>query len=495
MGTVLAKEPNAPREYGIPPHDRTAQKRDDYTRDYEQSSYLDRERDTASRKPALAEPKPVNLQRVKARVDKVHVDGLVRTKDDIVKAQVTELFKANDFQDVIVRAHKVRGKLEALGCFGNIGVYIDTSNGPGSTPEGVEVTFNVREMKRITGGINTMVGNNEGSLIIGARAPNIFGRGERLQMEYSYGSKNSANINISAVKPFVDSWLHKVLTASAFCTMTDLPWSGYKQSDTGFLLDLALNPGGTGTLKHNFQYEGTYRDISPQKQVTFRVREQSGPSLKSALRHICSIDKRDGVIFPTSGSLIQFTTEVAGLGGNIGFVKNEFVMQSNWSPHEFATFQLGFQSGLLRGISNDMQISICDNFFLGGPLNLRGFDMRGCGPRLEGNSIGGDVYWALALHLYTPLPFRPGKNSFGDLFRLHGFINGGNLTNFSFKFDGDFKENLKIFTNNVRCTTGAGIAMKLGNVARVELNLIMPLLFARSDLLQQFQFGIGLHYL
>lgn len=59
-----------------------------------------------------------------------------------------------------------------------------------------------------------MVGNNEGSLIIGARAPNIFGRGERLQMEYSYGNKNSTNINISAVKPFVDSRLHKVYVRS-----------------------------------------------------------------------------------------------------------------------------------------------------------------------------------------------------------------------------------------------------------------------------------------
>ncbi|XP_046742356.1 sorting and assembly machinery component 50 homolog isoform X2 [Diprion similis] len=463
MGTVLAKEPEAPREFVTTSHNRTNPKREDYRKDYEHSAYYNQERDALPRKPTLADPKPVNLQRVRARVDKVHIDGLVRTKDDIIKAQVTELFKAKDFQDVIVRAHKV--------------------------------TFTVNEMKRIMGGINTMVGNNEGSIIIGARAPNIFGRGEKLQMEYSYGNKSSTNVNVSAVKPFVDSWLHKVLTASVFSTTNDLPWSGYKQCDTGFLLDLAFNRGGTGTLKHNFQYEGTYRNISASKQVTFRVREQSGPSLKSALRYIGCIDKRDGLIFPTTGSLIQFTTEVAGLGGNIGFIKNEFVMQSNWSPHEFATFQLGFQSGLLQGISNDMQISICDNFFLGGPLNLRGFDMRGCGPRCEGNSIGGDLYWALALHLYTPLPFRPGQNSFGDLFRLHGFINGGNLTNFSFKFDRDLKDNLKIFTNNVRCTTGAGIAMKLGNVARVELNLIMPLLFVRSDVLQQFQFGIGLQYL
>lgn len=74
-----------------------------------------------------------------ARVDKVHVDGLIRTKDDIIKAQVTELFKAKDFHDVIQSVHKVRGRLEALGCFNNIGVYIDISNGPDATPEGVEV--------------------------------------------------------------------------------------------------------------------------------------------------------------------------------------------------------------------------------------------------------------------------------------------------------------------------------------------------------------------
>lgn len=328
----------------------------------------------------------------------------MRTKDDIVKAQVTDLFKARDFQDVIIRAYKVKGKLESLGCFRNIGVYIDTSQGPQATPDGVEVglynytlirrninnysglilfsslmrdwfrdsqaflrealnyilsqvTFTVREMRRLIGGINTMVGNNDGSVIIGAKAPNLFGRGERLQMEYSHSTKSSTNINVSAIKPFVDSWLHTVyvkllpllyltfllltapcffrrLTSSVFNTSSDFPWSGYNQRDKGLLIDIALNPDGVGILRHNLQYEATFRKIVTTKQASFRVREQCGPSLKSALRHICSIDKRDSVIFPTAGSLVQFSTEVAGLGGNIGFVKNELTMQTNWTPHE-----------------------------------------------------------------------------------------------------------------------------------------------------------------
>lgn len=54
---------------------------------------------------------------------------------------------------------------------------------------------------------------------------------------------------------------------------------------------------------------------------------------------------------------------------------------------------------------------------------------------------------------------------------------------------------MKIFKENVRCAVGGGIAMKVGNMARVELNLVMPLLFNKSDILEQFQLGIGLQYL
>ena len=70
------------------------------------------------------------------------MDGLNRTKDDIVIDAVQELFKAKDFQEVVVGAHQIRGKLESLGCFKHIGVFIDTSSGPDATPDGLEVILN-----------------------------------------------------------------------------------------------------------------------------------------------------------------------------------------------------------------------------------------------------------------------------------------------------------------------------------------------------------------
>jgi hypothetical protein len=64
-----------------------------------------------------------------------------------------------------------------------------------------QVTFYVRELKRIVGGVSTLVGNNEGSLVVQMRLPNIFGRGEKLQTEYSYGSQKTSTFNLSFTKP------------------------------------------------------------------------------------------------------------------------------------------------------------------------------------------------------------------------------------------------------------------------------------------------------
>jgi len=41
------------------------------------------------------------------------------------------------------------------------------------------------------------------------------------------------------------------------------------------------------------------------------------------------------------------------------------------------------------------------------------------------------MYWSTAFHVYTQLPFRPGRG-FGELFRTHFFINAGNLSNVNF---------------------------------------------------------------
>ncbi|GLH12382.1 hypothetical protein R5R35_011696 [Gryllus longicercus] len=469
MGTVHAKQSDAPRSEKLKTHPNPNE--DSHHR---------------------SQKKRVTLEGIRARVDKIHVDGLGRTKDDIIIETVRELFKAQDFQDVIVGAHTVRSRLEALGCFRNIGVFIDTSSGPDSTPEGLEVTFHVHELKRIVGGVNTLVGNNEGSVVVGLRMPNLFGRGEKLATEYSYGSKRTTGFNVCLSKPLRGK-MHSVFSTSIFQHGSEWPPSGYKQIERGLLFDLGFS--SAPNVKHNLQWEASWRDLSClTRSAAFEVREQSGPTLKSSLRHILCVDRRDQPIFPSTGAYFQLTTEFAGLGGNVGFFKNDLTLQGNWPVLNDVVLQGAIQAGFLKRLTNDQIVSICDQFFLGGPLNLRGFDFRGAGPHSDGFAVGADAYWATAVHLYSPLPFLSTRGAFADLFRTHIFVNAGNVGNFN--LGDDYHENWKILSKDFRMAYGLGLALRLGQMARVELNYCIPVQIRRGDQpVSGVQFGIGVNFL
>lgn len=98
----------------------------------------------------------------------------------------------------------------------------------------------MKEFNRIVGGVNTQVGNNEGSLIVGLKTPNILGRGERVQVEYSYGSRKTNNFNVSFIKPFLGKH-NPVFTATLYQSHGEFPSSGYKELDKGLLLDVGFN--------------------------------------------------------------------------------------------------------------------------------------------------------------------------------------------------------------------------------------------------------------
>ena len=55
------------------------------------------------------------------------------------------------------------------------------------------------------------------------------------------------------------------------------------------------------------------------------------------------------------------------------------------------------------------------------------------------------MYWASGLHLYTPLPFRPGRDGYGDLFKTHVFVTAGNVGNFG--LTGDLQRDLDQVSN------------------------------------------------
>jgi len=432
----------------------------------------------------------IPLGGIQAKVVAVNVEGLNRTKNDIVMKSVKELFSVEHFEELVLTSQEVRNKLQELGCFSKVGIHIDTSQ---TGTKDYVVTFNVEENKRIVGSVNTMVGNNEGSLMTGVKLPNVLGRGEKLQADYTYGTKKSSSFNISLQKPIFGP-LKSVISGNVFQAMGEYPGSGFKQLDRGFLADLSFL--SAPQVVHNLQYEAVWRNLSCLSRTSsFAVREQSGHTLKSAVRHILCVDRRDNTIFPTEGTLFRLTQEFAGLGGNVGFFKNEVEVQANVPLGEDISLQGSFNAGLLKpSASGEKTITLSDNFYLGGPLNIRGFDIRGVGPHADGNSIGGTLYWASGLHMYGPLPFRPGRGGFGDLFRTHLFVTAGNVG--SFWLSGNMQRDLDLLAQDFRLSYGLGLAVKLGGIARIELNYCIPVRASRGDKVNPgLQFGVGVNFL
>lgn len=428
-----------------------------------------------------------------ARVDRVKVEGIGRTYDDIITDSIkqTEIFKSSTFGQLIFQCHEVRNQLERLQCFQQVQIEIDASKGPDATPEhGYEITFRVKELKRYRAGVTTSIGNNEGSVVVWGKMPNLYGRGELAEMSYVYGTK-SLVYNLTLRKPFFGP-IDSMLSGSLLRQINEMPASSCKLLEQGLILDYAiLFP----TIKNSIEWNGLIREIQPASRGTpFAIRESAGYTLKSSLKFITSLDKRDDKILPRRGQFCQGSVEFAGLGGDVGFQKYSSLFQVNYPLGPYITAQASLDAGLLGSFSQDKTFTLCDRFFLGGPLGLRGFAHYGIGPKSGGSSLGGTVYWQGAYHIYTPLPFtKPTKGSFSDNFRLNFFANAGSIQDMSAS---EITSKWRKLGEELRISYGIGLAIRFAGLARVEINYCFPYSYQRDDsVVPGMQFGFGITFI
>uniref|UniRef100_A0A8C7FS85 Sorting and assembly machinery component 50 homolog, like n=1 Tax=Oncorhynchus kisutch TaxID=8019 RepID=A0A8C7FS85_ONCKI len=419
-------------------------------------------------------------------VQHVNIEGLGRTKEDLLGYEISEVFDAKNLIDVMKKSHIARQKLLRLGIFKEVEVVIDTSDGADALPNGLDVTFEVTEMKRLTGSYNTMVGNNEGSMVLGVKLPNVFGRAEKLTFQFSYGTKETS-YGLSFFKPQPGNF-ERNLTLNLYKVTGQFPWRLLLCVFVGLCVSHLLT-------NHTLKWEGVWRELGClARSASFAVREESGHTLKSALSHTMSIDNRNSAIFPKKGALLRINQELAGYtGGDASFLKEDFELQVNRRLVWDSVLSASLWGGCLLPIGGRPS-SIADRFYLGGPTSVRGFGMYSIGPQSEGDYLGGEAYWAGGLHLYTPLPFRPGRGGFGDLFRTHFFLNAGNLCNLNYG-EGP-RAHLQRLAECVRWSYGAGIVLRLGNIARLELNYCIPMGVQSGDrICDGVQFGAGIRFL
>ncbi|OCT88055.1 hypothetical protein XELAEV_180166831mg, partial [Xenopus laevis] len=259
-------------------------------------------------------------------VQRVHFEGLGRTKDDLVAHEIGQVFKAKNLIEVMRKSHEAREKLLRLGVFRNVEVLIDTCEGEDAVPNGLDVTFEVTELRRVTGSYNTMVGNNEGSMVLGLKLPNLFGRAEKMTFQFSYGTKETS-YGLSFFKPQVGNF-ERNFSVNLYKVTGQFPWSSLRETDRGVSAEINFPIWKTS---HTLKWEGVWRELGClARTASFTIREESGHTLKSSLSHSMVIDSRNASILPKSGALLKINQELAGYtGGDVSFLKEDFELQLN----------------------------------------------------------------------------------------------------------------------------------------------------------------------
>ena len=203
--------------------------------------------------------------------------------------------------------------------------------------------------------------------------------------------------------------------------------------------------------------------------------------MTSSVGHNFIYDKRDNKYDPTTGYYFKFAQDVAGLGGDAHYLRNQ--ADASWY-HNFSkdwVFRVAGSGGYIAGFGEDVRIQ--DRFFIGS-RELKGFSRAGIGPRdiTTRDALGGNTYYTGELEQSFPLGL-PDELGFLGV----AFVNVGDLWNL------DASGPNIIDQSSLRAAAGLGIAWK-SPLGPIRLDYAIPFLKDTYDEEERFSFSFGTRF-
>ena len=170
----------------------------------------------------------------------------------------------------------------------------------------------------------------------------------------------------------------------------------YDQTTTGFQVRAGVPITENASLIG--RYTLNFDDVALDKATYYSTRQNPGgdPQCDPLLagRYLCEAignrvssivgtslvyDTLDNRIRPTRGETMNVSLDVAGAGGTERYAKLRATAAKYWPLGSGWIFSVSAEGGYIKGLGQDVRLT--DRFFLGDP-QIRGFDIRGVGPRI-----------------------------------------------------------------------------------------------------------------
>jgi outer membrane protein insertion porin family len=351
----------------------------------------------------------------RAYIERINIQGNSRTRDYVIRREF-DIGEGDPYnRSLIDRAER---RLKNLNYFKTVKI----TNEPGSAPDRVVVNVNVEEKPTgefsIAGGYSTAQGVL-GTVSIADR--NVMGRGQFAKASFSYG-QYTRGIDLSFVEPYLLGY-RMAGGIDLFARENDsTSYVSYNSKTLGVNLrlgfalteELSLQPHYSIyrqeiTLPSQFNCWPASSTCTPAS-LPVRLELAQGAVTVSLVGYTLTYNTLDNVNSPTSGLHATMTNDVAGIGGDVNFIRTSGEVRNYYEVLPDVVGVVKVQGGHLAGWG-DKSLRMLDQFFMGSNL-VRGFAPAGIGPRdltpgTTNDALGGSMYWGAGVEFQTPLYFLP----------------------------------------------------------------------------------------
>ena len=152
-----------------------------------------------------------------------------------------------------------------------------------------------------------------------------------------------------------------------------------------------------------------------QASLPVRAELAKGTTLTSLLGYGLTYNTLDNNKSPTSGMMLTFGQDFAGVGGDVAYMRTAVNFNSYYEVVPDLISIVHLQAGNMIGLGGQ-EVRLLDDFKMG-PNLVRGFAPAGLGPRdttpgTANDAIGGTNYWGASLEFQYPFYFLPKDSGF-----------------------------------------------------------------------------------
>jgi outer membrane protein insertion porin family len=421
-------------------------------------------------------------------VARIEIHGNTRTRDYVIRREF-DIAEGDPYNKTLI--DRAERRLKNLNYFNTVKI----SRSPGSAPD--RVVLNVEAVDQptgdfwISGGYSTTDGLLA-EVTVGER--NFMGTGNTLKASVSYGQYGRA-VDLSASEPY---FLGSGVSAGIELYGRQSVASSYQSygSDT-YGATMQFGTPLTEQLGVQWRYSIYNQNVTldPASLTTPSLPIQqaalAGPAWVSSVGDTVTYSTLDNTKNPTSGMRSQLSQDLAGLGGDVKFLRTTEDVRYYQSLNSDLVGMVRAQGGYITGWGGQ-QVPLINSFF-GGPSMVRGFAPNGLGPRdltpgTTMDNVGGSMYWATTAELQSAIPGIPDEYGL----KATAFIDAGSVFRYAgpTAFPGSTQSLQVANAIVVRSSVGAGLTWA-SPFGALTIDYAVPLTKAAYDVVQPLRFGVG----